>query len=665
MPIRHLKPLLTAAPLLSMLMLTACGGGSESAALSAPSNFAVGYAVKGYTFSWDARAGATRYELLEDPDGPIGPLPEAPIGGALNGTSYARSLAPRLLHERVNATYRLRACDANSCGAWTAALVPDLGKAIGYFKASNTGAGDTFGSAVALSANGQVMAVGASGERSNATCADNASQGVVCNQADDSVEGAGAVYVFARGVSRWKQVAYIKASNNRASPFTEYAYSGGPAFGTSVALSADGTTLAVGAPKETSNARGVNGDQSNTSTPGAGAVYVFKSITSATGTQGYDSWHQEAYIKATNTRAGKDNTSTIPAVEYRRNSAHFGHNVALSGDGNLLAVSAPGETSNATGVNGNQDDNSIPYAGAVYTYTRSGDAPSGGGVWAAQAYLKASNTRSPTLEGLDEPRFGEGLALSSDGTTLAVGAPYESSGTRGINGNQQDDSVWGSGAVYVFTQGGGAWSQQAYVKAHNTAGGPMVKAVQFGGNLALSADGNTLAVGAGSEDNTGAGINPPATERSLSFSSAGAAYVFARSNGTWSQQVYLKASNARQNQNYGSSLALSADGNTLAIGALNDTDGGASGMPVISTVNPKGSVHVYQRSTTTWSQRAYLKTQINWSRGIGLSGDGATLAVGAPDERSQSTGIQGDPDYPSGNYGPFNFPPTFGAVYLF
>jgi len=352
-------------------------------------------------------------------------------------------------------------------------------------------------------------------------------------------------------------------------------------------------------------------------------------------------------------------------VEYRRNSAHFGHNVALSGDGNLLAVSAPGESSNATGVNGNQDDNSIPYAGAVYTYTRSGDAPSGGGVWAAQAYLKASNTRSPTLEGLDEPRFGEGLALSSDGTTLAVGAPYESSGARGINGNQQDDSVWGSGAVYVFTQGGGAWSQQAYVKAHNTAGGPMVKAVKFGGNLALSADGNTLAVGAGSEDNTGAGINPPATERSLSFSSAGAAYVFARSNGTWSQQVYLKASNARQNQNYGSSLALSADGNTLAIGALNDTDGGASGMPVISTVNPKGSVHVYQRSTTKWSQRAYLKTQINWSRGIALSGDGATLAVGAPDERSQSTGIQGDPDYPSGNYGPFNFPPTFGAVYLF
>mgnify|MGYP002040834739 FL=1 len=172
-------------------------------------------------------------------------------------------------------------------------------------------------------------------------------------------------------------------------------------------------------------------------------------------------------------------------------------------------------------------------------------------------------------------------------------------------------------------------------------------------------------MGAGSEDNTGAGINPPATERSLSFSSAGAAYVFARSNGTWSQQVYLKASNARQNQNYGSSLALSADGNTLAIGALNDTDGGASGMPVISTVNPKGSVHVYQRSTTKWSQRAYLKTQINWSRGIALSGDGATLAVGAPDERSQSTGIQGDPDYPSGNYGPFNFPPTFGAVYLF
>lgn len=624
----------------------------------------VGYSVKGYQFSWNASSGATRYELLEDPDGAAGPLPEVPMGGTIAGTSYAQGLAGQLLHERVNASYRLRACDANGCGAFTAPLVPDLSKAIGYFKASNTGAGDKFGSAVALSANGEIMAVGASGERSNATCADNASLGVVCNQADDSIAGAGAVYVFARDASRWKQVAYLKASNNRASPFTEYAYSGGPGFGTSLALSADGRTLAVGAPNETSNARGVNGDQSNASTPGAGAVYVFKSAASPTNNHSYDSWRQEAYIKASNTRAAKDNTSAIPAVEYRRNSANFGYHVALSGDGNLLAVSAPGETSNATGVNGNQDDNSIPYAGAVYTYTRRGDSPNGGGTWAHQTYLKASNTRSPTVEGLTEPRFGEGLALSSDGTTLAVGAPYESSGARGINGNQQDDSVWGSGAVYVFNQDGGAWSQQAYVKAHNTAGGPMVKAVGFGGSLALSADGNTLAVGAASEDNSGTGINPPATERSTSFSSAGAAYVFTRSNSTWSQQVYLKASNARQNQFYGSSLALSADGNTLAIGTLNDTDGSVTGIPAISTVNPTGSVHLYQRSAATWTQRAYLKTGNNWSRGLALSGDGITLGVGTPDERSKATGIQGDQtDYTPGSV--FSPPPTYGAVYLF
>ena len=63
-----------------------------------------GYSVKGYQFSWNANTGATRYELLEDPDGAAGPLPEMPIGGAITGTSYGHSLAGKPLHERANAS---------------------------------------------------------------------------------------------------------------------------------------------------------------------------------------------------------------------------------------------------------------------------------------------------------------------------------------------------------------------------------------------------------------------------------------------------------------------------------------------------------------------------------------------------------------------------------
>ena len=116
----------------------------------------------------------------------------------------------------------------------------------------------------------------------------------------------------------------------------------------SVSLSADGRTLAVGAPHESSAASGVNGNQRDNSVFDAGAVYVF--------TRTGDSWTQQAYLKPSNPQSG----------------AEFGHYVALSADGNTLAVSAYWEASNATGINGNQKDESIPQAGAVYVFARAG-----------------------------------------------------------------------------------------------------------------------------------------------------------------------------------------------------------------------------------------------------------------------------------------------------
>src|SRR5438876_194744 len=97
---------------------------------------------------------------------------------------------------------------------------------------------------------------------------------------------------------------------------------------------------------------------------------------------------QQAYIKASNTGAD-DN---------------FGASVAISGD--TMVVGAIAEDSNATGVNGNQNDNSAPYAGAAYVFVRNGTN------WSQQAYLKASNT-----ETYDE--FGWSVAVSGD--TLVVG----------------------------------------------------------------------------------------------------------------------------------------------------------------------------------------------------------------------------------------------------
>src|SRR5213592_3811161 len=83
------------------------------------------------------------------------------------------------------------------------------------------------------------------------------------------------------------------------------------------------------------------------------------------------------------------------------------------------------------------------------------------------AYLKASNAKMGDHFGNGGTLEGHGVALSGDGSTLAVGAPYESSAAKGINGNQNDNSVYNAGAVYIFVQRNNNWSQQAYIKASN------------------------------------------------------------------------------------------------------------------------------------------------------------------------------------------------------
>ena len=221
-------------------------------------------------------------------------------------------------------------------------------------------------------------------------------------------------------------------------------------------------------------------------------------------------------------------------------SDNFGHAVSLSGDGNTLAVGAYFEDSNATGLNGDEADNSVNAAGAVYVFIRSG------AVWSQQAYIKASNT------GADD-YFGSAVSLSGDGNTLAVGAYQEDSNATGFNGDEDNNLARNAGAVYVFSRSGGAWSQQAYVKASNAEAGAM-----FGFAISLSADGNTLAVGAFLE---GFRI------------STGAVYVFSRSGVVWSQQAYVKASNTRAGDGFGYVVSLSADGNMLAVGAIAEDSG--------------------------------------------------------------------------------------------
>ncbi|WP_108125676.1 hypothetical protein [Saccharospirillum mangrovi] len=205
-------------------------------------------------------------------------------------------------------------------------------------------------------------------------------------------------------------------------------------FGGSVSVSDNGKVIAIGDPWSSRPGAGINPTQGIARSQ-SGSVYIYR-------WHDGDGWQQEVHIKA----------------KYPGPEDMFGTHVSLSNDGRRLAVSTgadfeynespdetyegSGEDSSAVGLNGNQLNNSAADSGAVYTYVQGDD-----GQWYFESYIKASNTAG-------EQAFGQGLSLSGDGNTLAVGAFGEdgdatgvSSGI-GLDGSNTDAPQ--SGAVYLY-----------------------------------------------------------------------------------------------------------------------------------------------------------------------------------------------------------------------
>ena len=565
---------------------------------------------KTFRIIWQATPSANSYKVFENPDGVSG-FVEISDELDANTTSLDHRVA---LYSRVNARYLVQSCNSQACVDSEPVMVTDtLDAAVGYFKASNTEAGAKFGVAANISADGNILAVGAYQEAGAATGV-NGEQDSIANPLLNS----GAVYVFVRAEGFWRQQAYIKASNTES----------GDEFGRVVSLSANGNTLVVGARAEDSSATGINGDQNDNSALSSGAVYVF--------VRDGELWRQQAYLKASNTD----------------NADNFGQSVSLSADGNALAIGAFGEESGAAGINADEDDNSVSLSGAVYMFTRSGE------LWQQQAYVKASNPG-------EFDNFGWSVSLSADGETLAVGARSEDSAATGIDGDQNDNSLLNSGAVYVFALRDGLWEQQAYVKASNAG-----RINLFGASVSLSAEGSTLAIGAYQENGATTGINGDQSGSSAT-PETGAVYVFIRNASLWQQQAYLKASNADEFDRFGFAVSLSSDGNTLAVTAAGEDSAatGVNGDQRDNVIPPNagagnlhgaGAAYVFVRNDALWRQQAYIKAS-NTSRGetigsqnvtssafdgfgasVSLSAEGDTLAIGAINESSATTGFDGD-----------------------
>jgi hypothetical protein len=235
----------------------------------------------------------------------------------------------------------------------------------------------------------------------------------------------------------------------------------------------------------------------------------------------------------------------------------------------------------------------------------------------SETYLKASNAATGD-------RFG--FAVAMDGDTLVVGAPGEDGDGSGVGNHDAPDA----GAAYVFVNTGSHWVQQAYLKATNAGAGDF-----FGSAVAI--DGDTIVIGAPAEDGDGS------TAANNGAASSGAVYVFVRNGSAWSQQAYLKASNAEAGDGFGQAVAIS--GNTIVAGAPNEDSGTASQQN--NAAPNAGAAYIFVRTGTSWSQQWYLKASgtaggdlFGWSVAI----DGNAVVAGAPMKKRWSK-WQGFPEY--------------------
>jgi hypothetical protein len=214
-------------------------------------------------------------------------------------------------------------------------------------------------------------------------------------------------------------------------------------------------------------------------------------------------------------------------------------------------------------------------------------------------YFKASNTGA-------NDGYGRQMAMSADGSTLAVSAEGESSNATGVNGNQANNSAPNSGAVYVYRRSGRSWAQEAYLKA------PVIQAGgRFGGGspyrhrtLALSVDGSRLLVGA-----------PASTVSGLA--NAGRAYLFERSSaGAWSLGLELNAPVAAANDYFGYSVDLTSDGDLIKVTSL---------LPNHSSGQPEGRTHLWRFSGSAWTYQLAPRRAGDQCPSARLSADGLTL----------------------------------------
>ncbi len=520
---------------------------AQSASPPAAPVVTMGAQLKYLRFDWEPVAGASYYQLFER----LGNSAYTPISGQLPASiTEARKYMAVHRENWANTRYQVQACNAAGCtGSAPLDPQPLMLDIIGYFKASNSEAGDQFGREAVISDDGLTLAVTAQNESSSAS-------GVNGDQEDNSSGQSGAVYIFKGNGSVWRQEAYLKMPSNRDGAF----------FGTgipflhqrAVALSRNGSVAAIGAPAVDSGEFGRQG-----------LVYVYERATT-----------------------GWRHTATITPPE-PQTAGYFGYSVELSLDGRTLKVnSLPPRVDDEyearthifqrVGSTWQLETTLAPYHAGDYcavvrmsgdgltlvancfslsqiyravTYKRIG----GTWVYAGDLYLSRYNSLRQ-------------VALNNDGTALALQL------------NQGSTS-----GVGLYGWNGTAWVSEQFITraVPGTTGG-------FGLTLAFDRPGNQLAIGDPYSLADGAGVSNTPTPGNAQH---GAVYMYRRSSAAtspWRLRTVVKAPNPGEDL-FGSSISLSGSGSTLAVGAdLEDSNArGVDGDRLDESTPDAGAAYLY------------------------------------------------------------------------
>jgi hypothetical protein len=213
------------------------------------------------------------------------------------------------------------------------------------------------------------------------------------------------------------------------------------------------------------------------------------------------------------------------------------------------------------------------------------------------------------------------------GASTVFGSAVAVSGDTIVVGDFAADSLLG--AAYVFVHQGNAWHPQGHLTASNA------ESDYFGD--AVGIHGDTIAVGAPFEDSAPGG--DPAQNN---LQDSGAAYVFSRTNGSWSQSAILKAENADASDQFGSYLDVSGDSIIVGVPSEASAATGVDGDGSDNSATTRGAAYVFFRGQSGWSQQAYLKPGKNeyvqeFGLDVAISGDIAV--VGTEQEASSSSGV--------------------------